>query len=424
VEQNLKGVFNEKHFENKSRVAILLKLRLWALAGQALMIVPGLKIQWLLSENLPGYLGVLASSLVVTLISNAALRKDSFEVTQGFVFFQLALDALSLSILLMLSGGPWNPFAPFLLFHGAVGAMFLRGNWVRFFVVFLLFCLLLLHANPSVPPALYTQPTPSSTLFPAQSILLFFLVCLLVWVSNKWDLQKSVLARVRFEKDQVDRLRAFGIIATGFSHEFSTPLATLRLRLARLRNLECLEENTDLSEALAAASQAEASLRSLMHQKFLPAESDFVPLEVFETLHQIVDQWDEGKNCVEFVGTSITTWVKAPPVSFAQMIIDLLDNSLRANQENEKSKIIVELKAQKDTIELTIADEGVGFPKWILDHIGTPFFSTQTGGTGLGLYHAHILCAALGGGLKLQNCESGGAKVSLFLSRFSAIESL
>jgi two-component system sensor histidine kinase RegB len=399
--------------ETKSKINLLLKLRFWALAGQCAVIWPALQMKWLERADLAPYGLVVASFVILTILSKYAIKYHVIKATQSFVFFQLALDSLALSMLLKLTGGPWNPFAPLLLFHAALGAILLRGAWLTYFVLFIVWCLILMHLSPSIPSALSVQPTPSVVLFPAQSLVLLFFVGLLIWVSSQLEEQKKTLARMREEKDHIDRLRAFGVIATGFSHEFATPLATLRLKLRRLKNKESLECDPDLEVAIEAASQAERSLKSLMHQKFLPAETDFSPLEVASSIENILQTWSHEKEFVELISSLQRGWVKAPPVSFTQMIIDVLDNACRANKETGKQHISVNMTSTPSKIELSFSDQGPGFPAWMLDHIGEPFFSTHSQGSGLGLYHAHVLCQAMGGKLKIENLAAGGAKVSL-----------
>jgi len=132
---------------------------------------------------------------------------------------------------------------------------------------------------------------------------------------------------------------------------------------------------------------------------------------------------------VDYEGHLGTKFIKAPIVSFTQMIIDVLDNAYRANRENsknqnDKKKISIRLESQIDLerkeskIILTVSDEGPGFPQWIIENLGTPFFSTHRQGSGLGLYHAYILCAALGGTLQIENLKAGGAKVSISFLAF------
>jgi two-component system sensor histidine kinase RegB len=361
-------------------------------------------------------MAIIAFMALFTVVSRGVLARRRIDATKGFLFFQLAFDALSLTLLLMLTGGPWNPFAPLLLFHGALGALLLRGAWLTYYVLFLAWALVVLHWDPVVPQALYSQPTPSAQLYPAQAVLLLFLVGLLAWIAHQIDARKKELERVRESRHRIDRLRAFGVIATGFSHEFATPLATLRLRLARLARNDLLEGNADLKEAIEASARCERSLRTLLQRQMAPEEADFGTHALSPLVAQTVRGWESDKSKVEIVDLTSGVSVRAPLVSFTQMLLDLLDNAWRANAATRGESITVLLECPREGIvTLRVKDEGPGFPALIRENLGSPFFSTHAEGSGLGLYHAHTLCHAMGGSLRVEDASERGSCVQLEL---------
>jgi two-component system sensor histidine kinase RegB len=397
-------------------VELVFALRWWALGGQALAIWPALRLGWLPKDRLASFAAVIGFMVVFTLVSRWARSSRRIDATKAFLFFQLAFDAISLMLLLIFTGGPWNPFAPLLLFHGALGALLLRGVWLTYYVLFLSWVLVVLHWSPVVPKALHTQPTPSAQLFPAQAVLMLFLVGLLGWIAHQLDLRKKELERAQESRHRIDRLRAFGVIATGFSHEFATPLATLRLRLGRLARNDALAGNADLLEAIEASARCERSLRTLLQRQVAPEETDFRTFALSPLVTQTVRGWETDKSMVEIVDLTPGVSVRAPLVSFTQMLLDLLDNALRANAATQGQIICVELAYPRPGIvTLRVKDEGPGFPPFIRQNLGSPFFSTHTEGSGLGLYHAHTLCHAMGGSLCVEDACARGASVRLDL---------
>lgn len=401
--------------ENKTTLDLLMKLRVGAILGQCFVIWPALQLGWLLPNFILPYCIVVAALCLLTLCTNIALKRNIVVATPAFFFFQLGIDTLALTLLLKFTGGPWNPFISLILFHAALGALNLRGAWLTYYVIFVVWCLALVHWDPALSPALLDQPTPSEVLFPIQSLVLLLFVGLIIWSNHILEQQRKVLLRVREEKNQVDRLRAFGVIATGFSHEFATPLATLKLKLNRLKNRESLENDPDLEIALEAASQAENSLKIMMSQKFLPENSEFVKIELPAAIQRVIDLVNKDKNTITFTHPNSRIWITAPQVSFNQMILDLIDNAKHANRERNTHEINFSLELNSRFATLDILDSGPGFPTWIIEHVGTPFFSTRSEGAGLGLYHAHVLSQAMGGELCLSNLKGGGAKVTLRL---------
>ena len=58
---------------------------------------------------------------------------------------------------------------------------------------------------------------------------------------------------------------------------------------------------------------------------------------------------------------------------------------------------------------LEVADDGTGVPPAVAQQLFEPFFTTDTGGTGLGLYIARELCEANGALLEYVQQVQGGA---------------
>ncbi|NLE38012.1 MAG: HAMP domain-containing histidine kinase [Pirellulaceae bacterium] len=66
-------------------------------------------------------------------------------------------------------------------------------------------------------------------------------------------------------------------------------------------------------------------------------------------------------------------------------------------------------------LELEVADTGMGLPEATRREMFRPFFSTKSGGAGLGLTIVHHLVEAHGGYVTAVNCPEGGAAFTLCL---------
>jgi two-component system sensor histidine kinase AauS len=108
-------------------------------------------------------------------------------------------------------------------------------------------------------------------------------------------------------------------------------------------------------------------------------------------------------------------WI--PRVILVQTIMDLLDNAAEALASAAlNTPIEIHLARDVEHIEIEVRDLGPGVPATVREHLGQPFATTKSDGTGLGLYNARNLCLALGGDIHIVDREQGGTSVILRLS--------
>ena len=100
-----------------------------------------------------------------------------------------------------------------------------------------------------------------------------------------------------------------------------------------------------------------------------------------------------------------------------QLMVNLLINALRYSSDLAASVQIQWRDVGADGSELSICDDGPGLPESMLPHLFEPFMTTESRGTGLGLYLARELCHANGATIRYQRASAshqfGGFIVSL-----------
>jgi two-component system, NtrC family, sensor histidine kinase PilS len=80
-------------------------------------------------------------------------------------------------------------------------------------------------------------------------------------------------------------------------------------------------------------------------------------------------------------------------VHLQQVLWNLLRNAWRHSRQHETSvRVVVRRRANR--VELDVIDDGEGVPTHLRQQLFEPFFTTYSGGTGLGLYIAREMCAA------------------------------
>jgi two-component system, NtrC family, sensor histidine kinase PilS len=97
-------------------------------------------------------------------------------------------------------------------------------------------------------------------------------------------------------------------------------------------------------------------------------------------------------------------------VHLQQVLWNLLSNAWRHSRQRHAS-VRVAVRRQTNRVELQVIDDGEGVPTHLRQQLFEPFFTTYSGGTGLGLYIAREMCAANGAILEYVEppAEGGGA---------------
>jgi two-component system sensor histidine kinase RegB len=111
-----------------------------------------------------------------------------------------------------------------------------------------------------------------------------------------------------------------------------------------------------------------------------------------------------------------------PRIKRRAEVLYALGNFIENAVDFARSEVIVTGAWTADQIIVTIADDGPGFPSDILAKLGEPYITTRraepgAGGLGLGVFIAITLAERVGGRAGFSNAPSGGAVVTLTLSR-------
>jgi len=114
------------------------------------------------------------------------------------------------------------------------------------------------------------------------------------------------------------------------------------------------------------------------------------------------------------------------PQEIGRVLLNLFNNAFYAVQEKAKNSgeaykptVSVSTKSKVNTIEINVADNGMGISKSLIDKIFQPFFTTKpTGqGTGLGLSLSYDIMKAHGGDIKVESEEGGDTQFRIQLPR-------
>ncbi|MCL4838413.1 MAG: PAS domain-containing protein, partial [Thermoanaerobaculia bacterium] len=217
------------------------------------------------------------------------------------------------------------------------------------------------------------------------------------------------------------RLEAWAEMARLIAHEIKNPLTPIRLSTEHLREVwqrdrqrfpEALERcvanilrQVDELREIAGEFASYAGVPTL----------ERTPGDLAAVVREIVDAYGEAPERtarVEMSGPG------SLPLRFDSRLLgralrNLMENALRA--AGDGGRVRVELRQREGQIEVAVQDTGPGVAPELLSRIFEPYFSTQAGGTGLGLPIARRIAEGHGGTLAARNLAAGGLEVVLRL---------
>lgn len=325
---------------------------------------------------------------------------------------------------LSLTGGVFSPFLP-LLFPLLVSVLlsFGRGRRSRQ-VVGLVMALSLGLAAVSLAPwqASAPLPRPHHCLLAFVSMLfgVYLLYLHVLAVTDAYSNAGEALGRVREDllAQAGERARSLELVSAKVAHELKNPLAAVK-GLAQLLDRSAPDARTHerLEVISGEVTRMEAILRDYLSfsrplEALRPGPVAVGPL-VDDVLAVL-----EGR--AEGAGVALAR--EGDPVSLVgdgrrlkEALLNLLTNAIEATPAG--GSVTVQLRREGEGGELVIRDTGRGIPEHLLSRVGSPFFTTREGGTGLGVALARAIIQQHGGTLQYRSEPGRGTTATVSLPR-------
>lgn len=228
----------------------------------------------------------------------------------------------------------------------------------------------------------------------------------------------------------LQRLSSMGEMAARLAHQIRTPLSTALLYVAPL-----LKENTDpqLTQRFAKRLHNSIShMERLVKDMLAFSRGDMAetaPVLVQDLLagveQQFRSQSDSENVHLEIHDAAEGAYVYGSKDALTSALNNLVNNARLACEAGGEVIIFADIIQDDDNstyIEISVEDDGVGIAKADQDKILTPFFTTRSSGTGLGLAVVKSIAKAHKGELWFESDEGEGSTFCLRLPRFQPAE--
>ncbi len=411
---------SKAYYLNKSTY---INLRWIAIIGQFITInsvkfIFNFEFNYLLA-NFVIFLGALSNLYLIYFYNKTQISNKS-----SFNF--LSIDIIQLSYLLYLSGGVLNPFSIFLLIPSVFSSsnLDIRTNLTLIFITILsiIFLTFIYEDLPHpineiiiVVEDYYYYAIPLALI-----IALVFLNYFAITLGRESRLRKEALDKIEEVIAKEHELVSLGSQAAAAAHSLGTPLSTIKIISQEL--FDQFKENRDINKDLELLiSQVDRCNEILKKLTLNPTiKDDFIDkdLSLAEYVDEIIKSYEKISNkkfIINFEQNSNSFQIRKS-IEIVYGIRNFVGNA----NKFAKKRIYISLKSDSENSEITIEDDGEGYPKDILNKIGEPYIKSlrtndnSKSGLGLGIFIGKTLLEKNRAKLLCRNSKTrGGAEVNI-----------
>ena len=366
--------------------------------------------------NLIIFIGVLSNLYLIFIYKKTQLSDRS-------AFFFLVIDIFQLGVLLYLTGGVANPFVIFLL----IPSVFSSSN-LSFITNSLLVSLttiviiILTFYSLDLPSPLgdhfhvsmyYYYSIPAALI-----IALIFLNYFAMTFGTQSRLRKEALGKMEEIMATEHELLSLGGQAAAAAHSLGTPLSTIKIitqdLVKQFKGQKDVEKDIELL-----SSQVERCNEILKRLSLNPVEEDdFIDkdLTMRDYLNEIILSFKETSN-KNFV-FNFDQDSNEKKITKSIEIVYGLRNFIGNANKFSKNTIYINLKSDSEVTQISIEDDGNGYPRDVLSKIGEPYLRSSDPikkaktGLGLGLFIGKTLLEKNFASINCRNSKTrSGAEV-------------
>ena len=341
-------------------------------------------------SNITIFFGILSNLYLIFIYKKTQLSDRS-----AFIF--LVIDIFQLGILIYLTGGVTNPFVIFLLIPSVFSSSnlsFVTNSLLVFLTTMIIIFLTFYSENLPGPISdhFHVSPYYYYSIPVSLIIALFFLNFFAMTFGTQSRLRKEALAKMEEVMATEHELLSLGGQAAAAAHSLGTPLSTIKIITQDL--VKQFEGQKDIEKDIELlSSQVERCNEILKRLTLNPVEEDdFIDkdLAMREYLSEIISSFKEISKRQFIFNYDQDSNVRKITKSIE--IVYGLRNFIGNANKFSRSTIYINLKSDSEITEITIEDDGNGYPRDILSKIGEPYLSTNNSqeksktGLGLGLF--------------------------------------
>lgn len=227
---------------------------------------------------------------------------------------------------------------------------------------------------------------------------------------------------------QVEREAAWAEVARRLAHEIKNPLTPIQLATERIRHKYLKQFDGEQGKVLERGThtiiqqvQAMKEMVDAFSEYARPPRLQLAPLDLNEFVTEVLYLYRDYPAGVEIKLdlTQEPVRINGDKGRLRQLLHNLVKNAIEAIRDGHGSTLWISTRreyiAEANRVELSVRDDGPGFPESVLATAFEPYVTTKLKGTGLGLAIVKKIVEEHGGWIQLETPADGGARIVIRL---------
>ncbi len=242
----------------------------------------------------------------------------------------------------------------------------------------------------------------------------------IAYLIESFNRMADELRRSRLHLQRAERAAAWRDVARQIAHEIKNPLTPIEFALYRIENtFPKAKQKGDLQEALSCLRSEINTVRRLadsFSQAARLPHAELQPTDPVEVVAGAVDLWRHNK-------AEVTVELHAVPVPQVSLdaqqmrgvFTNLIKNAVEASRHGSSVEVFAEPDEQPNRVRIRVVDHGCGMDEHMQRRLFQPYFTTKSGGSGIGLFLASRIVADHGGEISVSSRLGEGTTVTVVL---------
>ncbi len=231
--------------------------------------------------------------------------------------------------------------------------------------------------------------------------------------------------RSRQELAHVARVSTVGEMTASLAHQLNQPLAAIMTNAqaaGRMLNMQSpdIDEVRAILQDIVRDDRRASDVIQRLRQLLRKGELEMTSVNLTAAIREVVDLVSADaivRNiAVSFDFAREPVFVTGDRVQLQQVILNLLHNAMEAlaEQQSAARRIVIGCREDDEVVAIAVRDSGPGLRVGTEEAVFEAFYTTKSGGMGMGLPIVRSIVEAHGGSIHAKNDASGGGTIVEF----------